>query len=127
MDIITSHFTPKEASKINRIRIVLNLITLSDIADLHGKNILQNIKTYRNNRKPTFLWSQQPLPKKNHSLWQKACKISQQYLSRNPLGPWYKTHQEWIWKANTYNTIISDGWILVTSRVRAVEAQSIGF
>ena len=109
MDIITSHFTRTEASKINRIRIALNLITLSDIADLRGKNILQNIKTCINNRKSTYLWPRQPLPKRIYTLWRKACKIFQQYLSRNPLGPWYSTHQHWPWKESIDNTIISDG------------------
>ena len=109
MDIINSHFTPQQATKLNRIRLSLKLLTLSDVADIRGKVVLQNIKKHQNNRQSTLTWPMQPLPKKNRRLWTEACVIFQRYLSRSPLGSWTHIQQKWTWKTNVDHTIISDG------------------
>ena len=77
MDIVNSHFSPQQATKLNRIRISPKLLTLSDVANIRRKVVLQNTKNLQNNRQSSLLWPLQPVSKKNRKLWIEACTIFQ--------------------------------------------------
>ena len=98
MDVLHTHFSHQDLIKINKIRLHLKLLFLSDVADNVGRHILPDIKfghTYRisNLNFPVQTYSRQWL-----SIWNKACNVLQRYISANSLGSWNKRHFSW----NTY-------------------------
>ena len=109
MDVLTHHFQPPDLKIINRYRIALQLLRVSDMVDIRGKNVLTNIKMFVNNRKSKLLWPKQILPKKNRHLWKKACAIIQRYVSSHHLGSWLHCDQTWTWSSNHDNSLLCDG------------------
>ena len=98
MDVLHSHFQPKELIKINKIRLHLKLLFLSDVADNIGRHILPDISfghTYRSSNLnfPVQTYSTKWLP-----LWNKACTVLKKFISSNSLGQWNTRHFSW----NTY-------------------------
>ena len=90
MTLLFPHSTKSEISKLNKIRLHMKRLFLSDITDFRGIHILPDIRkghTYQiySHNFPTQSYSQKWL-----SLWNKACNTLQTHLSRNKLGPWYQ-------------------------------------
>ena len=86
VDVIRPHFTPTQLKYINRYRLTLQLLRVSDMVACRGKNILPNIKHFASNRTSQLLWPKQPLPKRNRALWKEACVIIQKYVPAHRLG-----------------------------------------
>ena len=63
MDVLKPYFTKDQLSKINKIRLHLKVLRMSDITDIEGKYILPNIKDGVNFRDSTYGWMKQPLVK----------------------------------------------------------------
>ena len=85
-DVLQNHFQPTDKKIINRYRLALQLLRVSDMVDIRGENVLPNIKIYVNNMRSKLLWPNQILPKKNRHLWKKACEIIQRYVSSHQHG-----------------------------------------
>ena len=95
MDILHQHFPLQKLLILNKIRIHLKVLFLSDIADIRGRIILPQIKTVSSSRSSQFEWPTQPVLKKWTRLWKSACLYLQHFLSSQPLGRWHSTHQLW--------------------------------
>ncbi len=96
----TCQFASKTMESLNRCRIFLRAITLSDITTADGSRLLLGIKSNRHTqgRRSRLDWPQQDKPsKRDWTLWSEALtnletndKLSQ------PLGKWVApTHQIW--------------------------------
>lgn len=109
MDVITPYFTKTQLIQINKIRIHLKVLRLSDITDISGKYILPNILRGENFRESTYGWIRQPIVKKFLPIWKQACKQMQHALNNRRLGRWINKSQSWKWTSNSSGTILSDG------------------
>ena len=107
MDVLRPHFTTSHLHQINKIRIHLKVLRLSDFCDISGKYVLPNIKEGVNNRSSTYGWPKQPLVPKFMNLWKQACRRMQISLSNRPLGQWTNLSQQFLWKANSSGTILA--------------------
>ena len=108
MDLLKPHFSREHMLKINRIRTHLKLLRLSDMTDISGKYILQNIKDGVNYRKSTYGWMNQPLVPQYLPLWKQACARLQQVLNNRTLGQWTNKSQNWTWTSNSSGSVISN-------------------
>ena len=108
MDIIKHYFTKTQLIQINKIRIHLKILRLSDITDVSGKYVLPNISRGVNHRRSTYGWINQPLVTKFLPLWKQACRKFQQALDTRRLGRWINQSQSWQWTSNASGTILSD-------------------
>lgn len=108
MDILTPHFTKSQLLHINKVRLHLKVLRLSDVTDVTGKYILPNIRRGINYRDSTYGWIRQPLVQKFLPLWSQACRKLQQSLDNRRLGRWINRSQSWKWNSNSSGTIISD-------------------
>ena len=116
MDVLqkSGRYSVKELIGINKVRQHLRVLTLSDIADLRGKRVLQAIKSasgLTNIRDTNFDFMPQKPLKEWQVLWRNnVCVFLSRYLSANSLGGWVKeSHQVWKWKTNKTCTKLSDG------------------
>ena len=107
MDVLAPHFTPLQLKEINKIRLHLKVLRLSDVCDVTGKIILPNIKEGINHRISTYGWPNQPLVKKLIPLWKQACHRLQTAISNRPLGQWTNMSQRFQWHSNSTGSIIS--------------------
>ena len=101
MDVLAPHFTPLQLKEINKIRLHLKVLRLSDVCDVTGKIILPNIKEGINHRISTYGWPNQPLVKKLIPLWKQACHRLQTAISNRPLGQWTNMSQRFQWHSNS--------------------------
>jgi len=116
MDILMhdGNLTKQELIGVNKVRQHLELLTLSDIADLRGKNILRNIGEGKKERDSRYTFSRQEPPQKWINWWiKKACPILKKHLNKKPLGEWKtKPNQKWNWSHDVKaNVIQRDGEI----------------
>ena len=97
MDVLSqsNQISDEELVKINSVRQHLKLLTLTDVVDLRGRRLLQNIKKACSLRNSVFDFAAQDPPETWINLWKKkACSILQRFISKNPLGAWIApTHQ----------------------------------
>ena len=105
MDILVNsgELLKKELLGINKYRQYLEVIMLSDIVDLRGRRILQDIKEGTNRRKSKFDFAKQE-PIELWAKWwtSKACPILEKNLGKKHLGQWIsKSHQIWEWEYGT--------------------------
>jgi len=102
MDILVEggKLSQQELIGINRYRQHLKVVVLSDIVDLRGKKILQNIREGTNNRNSSFLFSRQEPALKWKTWWStKACPILHAAIQKKMLKEWVaSTHQIWNWE-----------------------------
>jgi len=83
MDILveSGELSQQELIGINKFQQHLKVIMLSDITDLRGTRILQNIREDENRRSSRFLFSyQEPEPKWKTWWIKKACPILQKQI-----------------------------------------------
>ena len=100
MDIFNAKgYNKKKMNSLNRCRIHLRVITLSDIATYDGKKLSNNIRNLGNDKPSAWEWPLQIWPnKQDRNTWSKALKslISTDGSLYEPLGQWQgKTHQIW--------------------------------
>ena len=102
MDVLSqsNQISDEELVQINSVRQHLKLLTLTDVVDLRGRRLLQNIKNACSLRHSVFDFAAQDPPEAWINLWKKkACTILQKFVGKNPLGAWIApTHQRWSWK-----------------------------
>ena len=107
MDIVYSHFTKEELIRINKIRISLRLLFLSDVIDIRGKNILPEIRKGITHRSSNITFPDQTFAPSWIPLWSKACDKIQQFVSRNHLGKWIRYHFKWMAKISICQMFLS--------------------
>ena len=95
MDILASAFCHDDLLVINKIRIHLHLLFLSDVVDSDGKHLLPQIRLRKRYRKSHLIWPQQPWIKQWNDLWNQVCNYLQSYIVDNPLGRWKCAYFEW--------------------------------
>ena len=98
MDILHPHFSSDELIRINKIRISLKLLFLSDVADNIGRHILPDIPHGHSYRQSNLTFPHQTYSRKWLPLWNKACCRLQKYISSHTLGVWTNRYFSW----NTY-------------------------
>ena len=103
MDLLSPLYTTKELTIINKVRLHLNVLFLSDITNLRGNQLLPQINSGILNRTSTLNWPPQPIQKSWLLLWKKACAKLQNHLSRCHLGSWICSHQKWHFNVSTCN------------------------
>lgn len=106
MELLSKHFTKNQLCIINRYRIFLQVMFISEVTDINGKHLLPNIKEGKNFRDSKWTWPNQTCPKGHEKLWKRACHVLQTHLSTNRLGSWKKKTQEWQWKTNHNSSYI---------------------
>ena len=89
MPLLLQHFSKIEMSKINKVRLSMQLTFLSDIADFKGQHILPDIRLGKSYRKYQTSFPRQTYSPTWLKLWNKACDHLQSFLSRNKLGCWF--------------------------------------
>ena len=109
MDILTPHFSTDILTKLNRVRISLQVLTLADIVNNDGRKLLPGIANGSLQRSSSFQWPKQPLYTPWLKYWHQACVILKRYVSNNKLGQWLKTHQRWNWMVNDDRSVIKKG------------------
>ena len=95
MDILLPHFSVQELQRINKIRVSLQLLFLSDVTDSRGRHILPDIKLGISYRTSNIQFPPQTFSPSWISLWKKACIKLSKYLSNNPLGTWKHMNHQW--------------------------------
>ena len=95
MDLLYPHYSPNELQKLNKIRIHLKLLFLSDMLDVRGRHILPDIKNGVSHRTSSISFPLQSYSKSWLSLWRKACNTIDKYASNHPLGAWHKCYLHW--------------------------------
>ena len=108
MDVIKPHFSREQLTRINKVRIHLKVLRMSDVTDIGGKYILPNIRDGTNYRESTYGWMKQPLVEKYLPLWRQACNRLQQALKCRPLGNWINRSQRWKWQSNLSGSVITN-------------------
>ena len=108
MDILHKHFSPLELSQINKIRISLQLLFLSDVASDNGRHILPDIKYGASYRQSKLSFPVQTYSKTWLPLWNKACMKLENHLSSKPLGNWQCRHFSWITHVSPCKMYICD-------------------
>ena len=88
MDILRHHFNTKDLIKLNKIRIALNLLFLSDVSNMQGNTLLPDIRKGKTYRTYHMDFPRQTFAHKWLSLWRKACDKLQKALSQKSLGSW---------------------------------------
>ena len=109
MDLLHKHFEPADLFRINKIRLHLQVLVLSDITTLDGKTILPNINLGTSHRTSSYEWPKQPLVTKYLPLWKRACAILNTTLASKPLGEWTSLHQSFQWSATSDELYITNG------------------
>ena len=72
---------------VNKVRQHLNLLTLSDITNPRGKNILRSIGEGKKGRDSWYTFSTQEPAKKWTNWWmKKVCPILNKHLAKKPLS-----------------------------------------
>ena len=84
-----------ELYQLNKIRIALQLITLSDITDSSDRTVLPYIYNGVSHWTSSLSWPHQLIVNKSIPLWKRACKNMQNHLWTYYLGNWISTHQQW--------------------------------
>ena len=106
--------TKDQLRRVNRCRIYLQVLTLSDIVDAHGETI---IPQYLNgerflDRSSIYRWPRQGRPTvKDWSLWEHTILQAYQTYGRNkllhPVGRWnHHSHQQWLWRHDIHQNIL---------------------
>ena len=95
MDLIFPHFSIEELKKINKIRLSLKLLFLSDVINIRGRHLLHDIRNGLTYRSSTLNFPAQTYPKKWLKLWRSACNHWNLHASANPLGVWHCHHFTW--------------------------------
>ena len=95
MDILFQFFTSTQLCILNKVRLHLKILFLSDICDIRGKILLPEVRNITIFRTSLLQWPYQPILPKWKKLWKEACQYLQHYLSGNPLGEWKTSHQSW--------------------------------
>ena len=95
MDILKPLFNKTDLIKLNKIRISLKLLLLSDIADMRGRHILPDIRRGIQYRISNINFPHQTFDPTWIKLWSKACDKINNFISRNSLGDWYERNFDW--------------------------------
>jgi len=102
MDVLVQdgRFSTKELFGINKYRQHLKLLMLSDVTDLRGKRLLQDIKDGKCTRPSKYEFCRQQPIKAWETLWiTRVCPILNLALQKRPLGIWvHESHQVWKWE-----------------------------
>ena len=98
MDILCNQFQQDDLIKINKIRISLQLLFLSDMVDVRGRHILPDIKNAISYRASSILFPRQTFSPTWLKLWKSACNVLNKYVSTNSLQQWHTMHFDWITK-----------------------------
>ena len=97
-ELLSSHFTTNQMVILNRIRIHLQVMYLSEISDITGRHVLPNILECISYHKSKWEWPNQKCPENQNALWKKACHILQHHLKTHRLGYWKDQTRVWEWK-----------------------------
>ena len=90
----SNKFTQNELLQINRIRVFLQVLFMSDVTNVSGTHLRQEmVKMQRNSRKSRWEWPYQYLDsRKGLKLWKKAlleiCTETKTLQLQDPLGSW---------------------------------------
>jgi hypothetical protein len=108
---ITLKYKPKTLQVLNRCRIYLQVLSLSDITSADGKEIIPQvlIGDKLSDRKSNLEWpTQQKHPKNNWIIWASALNhIHTRNRLKNKLTTWLsEPHQSWFWYMNPIRSII---------------------
>ena len=98
IEILSKHFTTPQMKILNRFRIHLQVMYLSEITDISGRSLLPNIKEVKNFRSTIWEWPNQWCPVGYEKMWHQACSSIQKHLYAHSLGRWIDTTQIWNWK-----------------------------
>ena len=88
----------KEIQAINRCRIYLQVIFLSDITNIHGTKLEQDAVDVQQGRRSTYRWARQVRPiKADRNIWKKyILRLCYNDTLITPLGEWSEvSHQIW--------------------------------
>ena len=101
----SNKFKPSELQKINRCRIHLQVMLLSEITDGYGEKFTMAYTCHKNkSRQSPFLWPIQPRPENTIIRWWKkaikACFLKENTQELNqPMGRWlrFQSKEKWQW------------------------------
>ena len=88
MDTLQNEFSESELQIINKVRISMKVLFLSDVVDVRGKSLLPEVYDCKIHRTTKLIWPKQVLLNKWKNVWKRACYKLQQWVSGNHLGLW---------------------------------------
>ena len=106
--------TKSELQRINKCRIYIKALTLSDITDAYGDTLLSSSfdGSPTKDRNSIMRWPRQgkPLPK-DLALWHESLKRAYPTFGTNKLlhalGEWHhRSHQQWLWRHDIRSNIL---------------------
>lgn len=111
MNIVhNSTLSKRECVIVNKVRIALQLLHLSDIVDGTGRRLLPDVRNAKIHRSSLLHWPKQVLLPKWMPVWYKACGILQRYVSGHCLGRFIGPPlQTWEWTADASHAYITNG------------------
>ena len=92
MDILEQQFHGDDLRTINKIRLHLQLLFLSDVVTISGKRLLPQLRQRKTYRKSNLQWPRQVWKRKWNPLWNKVCNFLQRYSSGIYLGKWQQRY-----------------------------------
>ena len=95
---------------VNKVRIALQILHLSDIVDGTGRRLLADVRNTKIHGSSLLHLMRQILLSKWMPLWHKSSRILQWYVSGQCLGaPIGTPLQKWEWTTDTSQTCITNG------------------
>ena len=122
MDILHPHFRKQHLLIINKIRIHMKLLLLSDVVTTKGTTILPNLHHRLTHRKSKLVWPRQCWMRGWSSLWEQACNVLKTYMMTKSLGEWRIFHCTWMAFVSTDGNYInydSKIYHLIRSKTRS--------
>ena len=95
MDFLFDKFSIHDLIKINKIRLSLKLVFLSDIVDIRGRHVLPDIREGVNYRNSTITFPYQTFSPSWLKIWKQACDKINNFVSTHSLTNWTQQHFQW--------------------------------
>lgn len=125
MDILRPHYPKHHLLIINKMRIHMRLLFLSDVVDINGTKVLPQLHNRLTYRTSTLAWPRQCWIRSWTSLWENVCHILNQHLSNRKLGTWRIFHNKWkAFVTNDNNYLQYD---MTTYRLQKSHTRSVSY
>ena len=95
IDILSDYYDIEDLIKLNKIRLSMKILFLSDVIDQRGRHLLPDIRKGITHRTTKLTFPVQTYSATWMKLWRGACSKLERYASANPLGSWSTQHFTW--------------------------------
>ena len=133
MRIFGPHFTASQLDAINRCRLYLQLMTVSDVTTACGRFLTREARIgyYEKTRPHYYRWPQQQRPTDDDWQWWEAAMsmlVSTDNELVEPLGPWTDSDTTWTWFVSPSEERLyqrEEGKWIYYSKIRSLRRRSL--